>query len=90
MKLSIKKKIEKFCNNKKAFWSVVGTLIFLIVGGIAFVLGAELSGWHVLAYLYNSQAVVFYFIFFLIAIPITIALIIYKYCFVDKNDKGSK
>lgn len=81
----LKEKIIKFYNNKKLFWSVMGTIIFLVVGLIAFVIGAYASGWYVLEYLISPTAIVFYFIGLFVVIPIIVMVIIYIYCYKGKD-----
>ena len=81
----LKEKIIKFYNNKKLFRSVMGTIIFLVVGLLVFIIGAYASGWYVLEYLVSPMAIVFYFIALFIVIPLVVMLIIYIYCYKGKD-----
>lgn len=87
MKPQTKEKLQKFVKSGK-FKFLLGTLIFLIVGGISFVVGAELSGWRVLSYLVNDNAFVYYFIILGILIPVALLIGILIYC--NKNGRNDK
>lgn len=80
----MKSKWEKFLSNKKLFWSVVGTLIFLVVGTTLFFLGAYLTGWYVWEWFISGTALVIYYIALCIVLPIIGGLFLMKYLYGDK------
>lgn len=81
--------LKKLVENKKAFWSVVGTLIFLAVGLAIFLIGAYASGWNVLAVLFTPNAYFWYFVIFLILLPSIVFLLI-CYITIYKDDKNGR
>ena len=87
MKEKIKNYLKNFYEKKSLFWTVIGTVIFLVFGLTIFVIGAYASGWYVLEYLVSPTAIVLYFIFFFIGIPAAIVILTYLFCFKGKDRK---
>lgn len=73
------KKIRELLKNKKVFYSFIGTAIFLILGIIAFIIGAYASGWNVFDSLVSPNAIFWYVVILLLVIPCIIyGIIMYR------------
>lgn len=73
--------------SRKKFWTLLGTVGFLLIGVIAFLVGSYLTGSDVLSWFTNKQAIFYYVIFGVIVLPCIIYFLVMFWVFGDKKKK---
>ena len=61
----------------------VGTVLFLIVGVICFVIGAYLSGWDIFSWFISTQA---FFVYGFLIVLLLIAISLWWYSYINKEE----
>lgn len=70
----VKEKINEIKNNKYLFWTIVGTLIFLIVGIVGVIVGFYLVGEDPLKWFVSPMAITIYFLIAFVLLPLGIGI----------------
>ena len=56
----MKKKLQLLLKDKNRLFILLGSLAFLIIGFICFVIGAYLTGWDIWSWFLSEHAILFY------------------------------